>query len=196
MSDSFQPLFKGILKGVCTLGTIMVFASFTGCNNEDNQKTPEVEETPQSGQMQSEQREQMTSEPPARQESTVQDVRQQWSQAISEFKAYSAEQSDQAVAKAKEIVDDMGKHIEQLEARAKGQWDQMSEEARDEQQQMMAHLKEQQNELAEWYGNLQESSAATWENAKQGFVRAQEKVATTFHHVMKRIDSAMEGKSG
>jgi len=91
---------------------------------------------------------------------------------VDALNGYSATQREAAVAKAKTTLQAIDARIEQLEAQANDQWDQLSQSAREKRQATLRALREQRNRVAEWYGGMKHSSASAWDDVKDGFIGA------------------------
>lgn len=97
------------------------------------------------------------------------DVKQQTQELLHSLKAYTADQRDEAVHKAKAALDDLDKRIAALEARVRTHWDQMDEATRTKVTANLKELRERRTRLAAWYGELKTSSRDAWEDVKKGF---------------------------
>jgi TolA-binding protein len=103
---------------------------------------------------------------------TFAELKQQWSEAVDTLKGYSAAQRDTALEEGKETLNAMDTYIEQLEARTREEWDQLSETTQEKRKNALRTLREERNDLAEWYGGMKHSSAGAWDEMKQGFIDA------------------------
>jgi chromosome segregation ATPase len=83
--------------------------------------------------------------------------------------AYTADQRDEAVQRAKTALNNLDERIDALEKRIDDNWDQMNKAAREKARANLKALRKQRNEVAEWYGSLKTSSADAWEHIKKGF---------------------------
>jgi hypothetical protein len=90
------------------------------------------------------------------------------------IKNYTVAQKDEAIKNAKATLDDLDARIKQMEDRLDKEWNQMDKAARDAARASIRKLREQRTELADWYGQLKQSSAAAWDHVKQGFVDSYE----------------------
>lgn len=97
-------------------------------------------------------------------------VKREWADTVTALKGYTAAQRDMAVARARQELDTMDRHIEQLESRTQQEWGSLNQEAREARETALRTLREQRNEAAEWYGGMKHSSAGAWESVKQGFI--------------------------
>jgi len=103
---------------------------------------------------------------------SINEVKQETQDLIQSLGAYTADQRDEAVEKAKMALNDMDKRIDALEKRIDDNWDQMNKAAREKARANLKALRKQRNEVAEWYGSLKNSSADAWEHMKKGFSSA------------------------
>jgi predicted RNase H-like nuclease (RuvC/YqgF family) len=85
---------------------------------------------------------------------------------------YSVDQRDEAVKKAKEILDDLDARMDRMNSQLNDQWERMDQRARQEMKTSLAALRRQRNEVFEWYGGLKHSSVNAWEDVKQGFLHS------------------------
>ena len=90
------------------------------------------------------------------------------------IKNYTVAQKDDAIKSAKATLDELDAHIKQMEDRLDKEWNQMDKAARDTARASIRKLREQRTDLADWYGQLKQSSAAAWEHVRQGFVDSYE----------------------
>jgi len=100
---------------------------------------------------------------------TMQDVKKEMAETAETIKHYSADQRDEALNKAKAIMDDLDAKIDKLESSIHKQWGAMDQAARHKAQAALDRLKRQRKEMAESYNALQESTAGAWEHVKKGF---------------------------
>jgi len=97
-------------------------------------------------------------------------LKREWAETVETLKGYTAAQRDMAAARAKQGLDAMDRHIEQLESRTQQEWDSLSQQARESQEATLRKLRKQRNDAAEWYGGMKHSSAGAWETVRQGFI--------------------------
>lgn len=90
------------------------------------------------------------------------------------IKNYSVAQKDEAIKSAKTTLEDLDARLKQMEDRLDKEWNQMDSTARNTARTSIRTLHEQRTELADWYGQLKQSSAAAWQQVKQGFVNSYE----------------------
>jgi chromosome segregation ATPase len=100
------------------------------------------------------------------------DVGKKVEAAAEAIKNYTIAQKDEAIKSAKATLDDLDARIKQMEDRLDKQWNHMDQAARDAARASSHKLRAQRTELAEWYGQLKQSSAAVWEQVQHGFVES------------------------
>ena len=100
---------------------------------------------------------------------SMQDVKKEVSEAAEAIKHYSADQRDEAVNKAKAVLDSLDAKIDKLQATIEQKWGKMDQAARGKAQAALDDLKEQRKRLAESYDAMKRSSAGAWEHVKKGF---------------------------
>jgi hypothetical protein len=96
------------------------------------------------------------------------EVSKEMTEAIEAIKNYSADQQDEAVARAKTLREDIDARIEQLEARINERWEHMTESARKAARAKLKDLRQKQDAVADWYGRLQHSTDRAWDQMKAG----------------------------
>lgn len=122
-------------------------------------------------------------------EATLKHVKKEVADAARAIKAYSVDQRDEAVKKAKASLDDLDASIEQLQASIDKKWDQMNQASREKARATMEKLGRQRNQVAEWYGGLKHSSAGAWDNVKQGFSDAYGTLADSWEKAIAEFKS-------
>lgn len=100
---------------------------------------------------------------------TMGDVKKEVGEAAAAIKNYSAAQRDEALAKAKTVMDDLDAKIEKLQSSIHQRWGKMDQAARRKAQAALDELKRQRKRMAESYGALRRSSSGAWEQMKKGF---------------------------
>jgi hypothetical protein len=103
---------------------------------------------------------------------TTQDVEKKVTDAVAAIKTYAIVQRDEALQKAKLVMDDMDARIKDLESRLSQKWDQMDQAARQQAASDLTVLRMERNKVAEWYGGLKHSSSHAWEDVKTGFSKS------------------------
>lgn len=103
--------------------------------------------------------------------------------AAAAIKNYSVAQKDEALNRAKATLEDLDTRIQQMEERLDQEWSQMDKAARATARDTLDKLHEQRTELDDWYGLLKQSSAAAWEQVKQGFIESYELLRSSMNKV-------------
>jgi hypothetical protein len=102
----------------------------------------------------------------------LEDVQEEWSEAIDSIKGYSVNQREAAVEKAGIELEKLDERIDVLKQRTADEWDTLSAETRAARLAALQELTVQRNELAEWYGGMKHSSSQAWVEVREGFVDA------------------------
>ena len=97
------------------------------------------------------------------------EVKQELRDAADAIRRYAADQRQEALKKAEELLNDLDRRIEETETQLDEKWDQMSTAARERAKETLKALRQSRTELAEWYGGLKHSSDGAWEQMKKGF---------------------------
>jgi len=105
-------------------------------------------------------------------QTTTQEVKQKVAEAAEAIKNYSVAQRDEALKKAKTVLDDLDVRIDLMQSRLNEKWDQMDQVAREKAMDTLTTLRKQRNQIAEWYGGLKHSSSKAWEDVKEGFLKS------------------------
>ncbi len=103
------------------------------------------------------------------------------------IKNYTVAQKDDALKSAKTRLEDLDARIVQMEDRLDKQWSQMDNAARGSARASIRNLREQRTEVADWYGQLKQSSAAAWERVRRGFSDSYEALRTSIEKVQKEF---------
>jgi flagellin-specific chaperone FliS len=109
---------------------------------------------------------------PATDKTSAKEVKQKVSEATEAIKNYSVDQRDEALQKAKVILDELDARIDRMQLDLNKKWDQMDQVARRKATDSLTVLRKQRNEAAEWYGELKQSSSKAWEDVKKGFLNS------------------------
>lgn len=125
------------------------------------------------------------STPPA--QTSAQELQIKVSEALQAIKSYSVAHREQAVEKAKAVLDDFDTRIKDLETRLSQKWDQMDQAARQEAMSAMTSLREQRNAAAEWYGGLKHGSNRAWEDVKAGLSKSFHDLGDAFNKAHKDL---------
>ena len=119
---------------------------------------------------------------------TMQDVKKEVAEAAETIKHYSADQRDEAVDKAKAVMDDLDAKIDKLEASIHKRWATMDKAARHKAQVALDKLKRQRKQMAESYKALQQSTAGAWEHVKKGFADSYTDLQDAWQKAEKEFD--------
>ncbi len=111
---------------------------------------------------------------------TDQDVEKKVTNAVAAIKTYAIDQRDEALQKAKIVLDDIDARINDLESRLSQKWDQMDQAARQKAASHLAALRKDHNKVAEWYGGLKHGSSQAWEDVKTGFSKSSQDLQDAF----------------
>ena len=111
---------------------------------------------------------------------TTQEVKQKVAEAAEAIKNYSVAQRDEALKKAKTVLDDLDARIDRMQSRLNEKWDQMDQVAREKAMDTLTTLRKQRNQIAEWYGGLKHSSSKAWEDVKEGFLKSYQALREAF----------------
>jgi chromosome segregation ATPase len=106
---------------------------------------------------------------PANDKASIEDVKQEADNLIQALKAYTADQRDEAIKKAKAALDDLDKRIDALEKHIDNSWDKMDKAAREKARASLEALRKRRTKVAEWYGSMKSSSVDAWGHMKKGF---------------------------
>jgi DNA repair exonuclease SbcCD ATPase subunit len=119
---------------------------------------------------------------------TMQDVKKEMAEAAETIKHYSADQRDEALKKAKAVMEDLDARIDRLETSIHKQWGAMDKAARRKAQAALDKLKQQRKQMAESYNALQQSSAGAWEHVKKGFADSYTDLQDAWQKAEKEFD--------
>lgn len=109
---------------------------------------------------------------PAKEKTSLEDVKKETKDLIQTLKGYSVEQRDEAMQKIKVTLDDLDKRINVLEKKIDKDWEKMDKTARDKARVSLQELRKERTQVAEWYGSLKSSSVDAWEGMKKVFSEA------------------------
>ena len=99
-------------------------------------------------------------------------VQEEITEAIEAIKGYSAAQRDQAVARAKTLMDRIDHRLDRLEVKLDKNVTDAKTEARMQLLELRQTLRQGRNAISEWYGGLQHGSTEAWDAMKAGFANA------------------------
>ena len=120
---------------------------------------------------------------------TSKDLKRETKEAIQAIKSYSYEQRDKAVKEVKSVLNDLDGRIDGMQGQIEQKWNEMDQSSRKQLSNTMKTLREKRNQLSEWYGGLQQSSAGAWNHVKEGFIEGYDSVASAFDKAQKEFDS-------
>jgi uncharacterized membrane protein (DUF106 family) len=120
---------------------------------------------------------------------TMQDVKKEMAETAETIKHYSADQRDEALGKAKAVMDDLDAKIDKLGSSIHKQWGTMDKAARHKAQAALDRLKRQRKEMADSYDALQQSTAGAWEHVKKGFADSYTDLHDAWQKAEKEFDS-------
>ncbi len=118
---------------------------------------------------------------------TAQEVKQEVKEAVEAIQSYSGDQRNEALKEVREALDDLDTRIDNLETRLNKKWEQMDQSAREKARSTLKSLRKKRNELAEWYGGMQHSSAKAWEHVKRGFLKSYEALSKAYEKAVKEF---------
>ncbi|MDN5849343.1 MAG: hypothetical protein L0H63_06830 [Nitrococcus sp.] len=107
-------------------------------------------------------------------------VQEETTEAIEAIKQYSAAQRDQALARAKALIEELDVRIAELKTWIDQHWDPMQAAARQQARDTLSQLEAQRADLAEAYETLETSSSSAWEDVKQGFLKSYRTLRKSF----------------
>lgn len=115
------------------------------------------------------------------------DVSKKVEAAAEAIKNYTVLQKDEAIKNAKATLEDLDARIKQMEDRLDKEWNHMDSAARDTARASLRKLREQRTDLADWYGQLKQSSASAWDSVKRGFADSYETLRGSIEKVQKEF---------
>jgi len=122
-------------------------------------------------------------------ESGAGEVRKEAAQTLDALKHYGAQQRDEAVAAAKELLGKLDAKIDALQDRVDTRWEKLSESAKAETKQTLKELRKQRLEAAERLGSLKASSAGAWDEIKKGFSSSVDALSTAISRAAGEFDN-------
>ncbi len=103
---------------------------------------------------------------------TSEEVKTDISQAMEAVGKYSVQEKDEALAAAREGLQDLDAEIDRREAALRESWDSLEDGARDEYAEAVTDLRAARNHLGERVGALEAGSEDAWGDLKAGFTSA------------------------
>ncbi|MDA3852444.1 MAG: hypothetical protein PF447_14415 [Spirochaetaceae bacterium] len=122
-------------------------------------------------------------------ETSIEEVKQETQDLIQSLGAYTADQQDEAIERARTAVDKLDKRIDELETRIDNNWDQMNNAARENARANLKAARNQRTEVAEWYGRLETSTADAWVHTRNGFSDAYKNLSDAWEKSEKEFGS-------
>ncbi len=120
---------------------------------------------------------------------SAEEVEEEVEEAMRAIRSFSAEQKDDAVARAQQAMKKLDAHIDRMEERTREEWSDLDRAARQKSRAALQRLKEQRNELAEWYGGMKHGSMKAWERVKEGFLKSYGELEQAFQEARKELTS-------
>ncbi len=100
---------------------------------------------------------------------TTEEVRTEISEAMDAIAAFSEQERDQALTKAREALTQLDAEIERREQAMRDNWADMSDAARETAQARLSDLRGARNRLGERFGALEAGASSAWDELKTGF---------------------------
>ncbi|SEP27985.1 hypothetical protein SAMN04490248_1732 [Salinihabitans flavidus] len=100
---------------------------------------------------------------------TSEEVRAEISEAMEAIAAYSEQEREQALAEAREALNQLDAEIERREQALRENWSEMSDAARETAEARLRDLRQARNRLGERYGALESGASSAWDELKTGF---------------------------
>ncbi len=108
---------------------------------------------------------------------------------------FTAEQQDEAVTKAKSVLDAFDVRMKTLEDRIKEKKAQWGEKIAKEKEEELTELKKARVDMAEHFEALKHSSKKAWDVTKNVFIKAYRKLEEKFEHLKSGISEPEKGTS-
>lgn len=113
------------------------------------------------------------------------------------IRAFSTELRRTEVARARRLLAEVDRDLEQLQQRIERQHARMGEAASHRQDEAMSDLRRRRHELSEWLGGMQHGSGQTWEQVNAGFATSYRTLRQSYRDVIATLGrqgepSAME----
>ena len=100
---------------------------------------------------------------------TADEVRAEIAEAMNAVSDYSAQERDQALARARAALDRLDAEIARREQALRENWAEMSGSSRETAEARLRDLREARNRLGERYGALQVGTSSAWDELSSGF---------------------------
>ena len=111
---------------------------------------------------------------------TASDVKKQAMETYDAFKEYTLQQRDEAIEAADKKLAAIDENLDAIQKDLDEGWQAMSEATRQKNREMIRKLNKQREQVAEWYGGMQHSSAEAWEEVKKGFSDSYDRLEKAF----------------
>lgn len=125
-------------------------------------------------------------------ETTVDDVQAEFSDAFDTIGDYSAEQRDEALARMEETLARLDERIEETEARVREEWADMSDATRERTSDALSALREQRNRLSQAYGALSQGAGTAWGDLMDGVQNGWADLASAWDNATEAMSSDNE----
>ena len=119
----------------------------------------------------------------------AEEVEQEVKEAMRAIRSFSAQQKDDAVARAEQALKKLDAQIDRMEERLREEWSDLDRAARQKSRATLQRLREQRNELAEWYGGMKHGSMDAWERLKEGFLKSYGELELAFQEARNELAS-------
>lgn len=117
----------------------------------------------------------------------IDSVQAQTAEAIAAIKQSSAAQRNQALARARVLLDELDVRIAKLKVWIDQNWDSMQSTARQHAQDALSRLEVQRANLTKAYNALEASSGSAWEDVKQGFLKSYRTMRKAFEEAKSEL---------
>lgn len=107
---------------------------------------------------------------------SMQEVKQETEDLLQTFKAYTVDQKEEAIRSTNAALHNLDKRIDALETEVDESWETMNRDVRKKARDSLKSMRKQRIQVAQWYGRLQESTGNAWEQMKDGFSDAYERL--------------------
>ena len=108
------------------------------------------------------------------------EVKKEVGEAATAIGEYSAEQKDAAMAKAKNMMDELQGKIDSFKTGAKEKMAAAQEGAAEGRDKTLKALQEKKDNLARWYEKMEQSTPEAWDEVKKGFSEAYTDLSDSF----------------
>ena len=98
---------------------------------------------------------------------------------------------DKAVDEIDDGLSYLDGRIDALQARLEDEWDDMSDAARENARETLDALKQQRADVAAWFDRLKDSTAETWNEAREGVSDAYQELADGWSEAEEELRESM-----